>query len=291
MERMESIAGLLSEATQRLVKSQSLAQREARLEACVLASHALRVNRTWLIAHDQDIPTQEQAISIEKLICRREAGEPVAYIVGEREFYGRTFMVTSDVLIPRPETELLVETALELLPKNKPLKALDIGTGSGCIAVTLALEAPLWSVTAIDISSLALQLAKENAQRLGARIHFIQSDLYAELSRQRFDLIVSNPPYIAQEDPHLRQGDVRFEPRTALTSGMDGLDAIRAIATAAPRYLNAEGLLFIEHGFEQGSACRQIFECNGFHGVSSHRDLAGLERITAGRLPAADIDH
>ena len=286
-----NISELVGTTAQRLARALGLDPREARLEARILVGHAMTTDRAWLIAHDQDTPTHAQCLAVESLVSRRESGEPVAYILGEREFYGRRFKVNPEVLIPRPETELLVETALERLPKNKPLEALDIGTGSGCIAVTLALESPFWSVTAVDISSPALQLAKENAQRLGARIRFIQSDLYAELGGQHFDLIVSNPPYIAQEDPHLQRGDVRFEPRAALTSGMEGLNAIRAIASAAPRHLKTEGLLLMEHGFEQGSACRQILEYNGFHGVSSHRDLAGLERITEGRLPAAGIDH
>ncbi len=286
-----NISELVGTTAQRLAKALNLDPSEARLDARILVGHAMTADRAWLIAHDQDTPTHTQCLAVESLISRREKGEPVAYILGKREFYGRKFKVDPEVLIPRPETELLVETALERLPKSKPLEVLDIGTGSGCIAVTLALESPLWSVTAVDFSSPALQIAKENAQRLGAHIQFIQSDLYAELGGQRFDLIVSNPPYIAQEDPHLRQGDVRFEPRAALTSGMDGLDAIRAIATAAPRFLKPEGLFLVEHGFEQGAACRHIFECNGFQGVSSHRDLAGLERITEGRLPATGIDH
>lgn len=286
-----NVARLLVEAATKIGAALGLEKRESRIEARALACHAWRVDASWLIAHDTDLLTDEMLAMFQTLLSRRLEGIPIAYLVGSREFYGRPFLVSPDVLIPRPDTELLVELALDRIPPDRPVNVLDLGTGSGCIAVTLALESPLWSVTAVDISSSALQLAKENAQRLGAHTHFIQSDMYAELGGQRFDLIVSNPPYIAQEDPHLRQGDVRFEPRAALTSGMDGLDAIRAIAAAAPRYLKPEGLLLMEHGFEQGSACRQIFKCNGFHEVSSHRDLAGLERITEGRLPPANIDH
>lgn len=282
-DSQRTVADCLTAATQQITTALRLEKREARLEARVLVGHAMAVDRAWLIAHDQDIPSHAQYLAIESLIARRENGEPVAYILGEREFYGRRFKVSPTVLIPRPETELLVEAALDRLPTDQPLEVLDIGTGSGCIAVTLSLESPLWSVTAVDISGPALLHAKENAQRLGARVHFIQSNMFAELCEKRFDLIVSNPPYIAEEDPHLLQGDVRFEPGLALASGPKGLDALQTLTQTAPRHLQNGGWLMYEHGWDQAEPAHELMTQSGFMNVQCLRDLAGHNRVTLGQ--------
>jgi release factor glutamine methyltransferase len=278
-----TIATLLADATQRLAAALQLDKREARIEARVLLSHALKVDHAWLIGHDRDIPTPAQCDAIETLISCRAAGEPVAYILGEREFYGRTFKVTPDVLIPRPETELLVEAALQRLPKNRQVNILDIGTGSGCIAITMALEWPLCTVTAMDISAPALRIAEENARRLVAPPHFLQSDMYQAIGNLRFDLILSNPPYIAQRDPHLQQGDVRFEPALALLSGQDGLDALRQLIQDDPKHLVAGGWLILEHGWDQADSIHKLMAQFGLTHVECLPDLAGHARITLGQ--------
>ncbi|MGB9130552.1 MAG: peptide chain release factor N(5)-glutamine methyltransferase [Thiobacillus sp.] len=278
-----TLATLLPKATDRLGQAIRLERREARLEARVLAAHALGVSRAWLIAHDQDALSPSQIGAMEALVARREKGEPIAYILGEREFYGRLFKVTPDVLIPRPETELLIETALERLPGDQPLGVLDIGTGSGCISVTVALERPLWSVTAVDLSDRSLRIARENAQRFGARVGFLQSDIYDALGDRRFDLILSNPPYIAQNDPHLQQGDVRFEPSLALASGAEGLDALRRLVLGAPAHLGPGGWLMFEHGWNQADSARELMTQSRFIKVESLPDLAGHSRVTIGQ--------
>jgi len=288
---LATVAARLDTAAKQIAGALGLEKREARLEAQVLASCALNVNRAWLIAHDQDVLTPAQADAVKTLVARRAQGEPVAYILGEKEFYGHMFKVTPDVLIPRPETELLVEAALERLPKDLPAQVLDLGTGSGCIAVTLALERPDCTVTAVDISVSALQLAKENAERLGAPIYFIQSDLFAELGVQRFDLIVSNPPYIAHEDPHLGKGDVRFEPGLALVSGSNGLDALKILTQAAPRHLQSGGWLVFEHGWDQAEQAIKLITQAGFMNVECLRDIAGHNRVTLGQWRHSDGDH
>lgn len=272
---------LLPIATARLSHALALSQHEARLEAQVLAAHALGVNRAWLVAHDTDTLTPAQTAAIEALVARREGGEPVAYILGEREFYGRLFKVTPDILIPRPETELLVEAVLERLPKGKPAQVLDLGTGSGCIAISLALERPLSQITAVDASPAALAIAKENALCLGAaNIEFIQSEWYTALDAQKFDIIVSNPPYIPEDDPHLTRGDLRFEPLTALASGSDGLDACRRIVEGAAEYLEAGGWLLLEHGYDQSG--ESLLALAGYRATFTVTDLAGKPRISGG---------
>lgn len=278
-----TLATLLPKAAERLRQAIRLERREARLEAQILAAYALGVSRAWLIAHDQDALNPNQIDVMENLIARREKGEPVAYIMGKKEFYGRMFRVTPDVLIPRPETELLLEVAFERMPKDQALDVLDIGAGSGCISITVALERPNWSVTAVDISSSTLCIAKENARQLGARVFFLQSDLFDALGERRFDLILSNPPYIAQDDPHLQQGDVRFEPMQALASGEDGLDALRRLIQTAPMHLCPDGWLMFEHGWNQADNARQFMAQSGFMNVESLPDLAGHSRATLGQ--------
>ncbi len=252
------------------------------LEAELMIAHGLGRNRAWLYAHLDD-PVDE-VDAIQALIERRRDGEPVAYILGRREFYGRDFVVTPDVLIPRPETELLIDLALELpLPDNA--RALDIGTGTGCIALTLSAERPGWTVMASDISSRALEVARRNRQRLGLdRVELFQADVYPSSDSLDLNLIVTNPPYINEKDHHLNEGDVRFEPRTALTPGADGLDVIRRIVDTAPRHLVTGGWLLIEHGHDQGAAVAGLLRGHGLTDVRTRPDLAGLDRVTMGAL-------
>lgn len=282
---MAVLADQFKSAVARLVEALALEPREARLEAQILAAHALGVNRAWLIAHDRDPLSDTQAAAVESLLARRERGEPVAYILGEKEFHGRAFKVTPDVLIPRPETELLVEAALECLPKDRGAKILDLGTGSGCIAISLALERPAWSLTAVDISPAALKIARENAARLGARLDFVLSDLFAGIPPGTFDAIVSNPPYVAAADPHLARGDARHEPLTALAAGPEGMDVLAALTARAPQHLRPGGWLLLEHGWDQGDKCRGLMAQSGFMDIRTLPDLAGHERISLGRQP------
>lgn len=251
----------------------------------MLFAHALGVNRAWLIGHDRDLLTPEQTAAIEALLKRRLAGEPVAYLLGEREFYGHPFRVTPDVLIPRPDTELLVELALQRLPQDATLNVLDIGVGSGAVAVSLALERPGCRVTGVDISVAALRVAVANAAALHADVEFLRSDGYETLGKRRFHLIASNPPYIAAADPHLQQGDLRFEPPQALASGDDGLDLIRRLITGAAAHLEPGGWLLLEHGWDQAAPVRALLRAAGFHEVFSATDLAGHERVMGGVFP------
>jgi release factor glutamine methyltransferase len=278
------LTDLLPQHTSRLAMALNLDRREARLEAQILIARALDVERAWLIAHDRDVLTVAQLDAIESLIARRANGEPVAYMLAEREFYGRTFKVTPDVLIPRPETELLVDAALEHLPENSACHILDLGTGSGAIAITLALQRPLSTVLAVDTSPAALAIAQENARRLGAaNVECVNGNWYAMLDVKNFDIIVSNPPYIAASDPHLASGDLRFEPRQALASGADGLDDLRQIIAGAPAHLVDQGWLMLEHGCDQASAVTALLQQHGFVAIRTLQDLAGLDRVSAGR--------
>lgn len=276
-----TLADLLTAAAARLAESSA----SPRLDARLLARHALGVGDTWLIAHGKEAIDPTRAAAIGALIERRAAGEPVAYILGKREFYGRDFRVTPDTLIPRPETEHLVEAALDRLA-HRPAAVLDIGTGTGCIAITLKLARPEWSLTAVDLSPAALAVARENGQSLDAEITWLESDFFTALSGQRFDLIVSNPPYIATADPHLAQGDLRFEPATALASGTDGLNALRAIVKSAPTYMKPGAWLMLEHGYDQAEAMSALLRDAGFEEGFLIRDLAGQARVSGGRLGA-----
>jgi release factor glutamine methyltransferase len=242
-------------------------------------------DRAWLFAHPDEKCRWEDFSRFMGLVARRQAGEPMAYLTGEREFHSRSFRVSPDVLIPRPETELLVEQAMKLdLPERA--KVLDIGTGSGCIAVTLCLERPNWQVTAVDRSETALQVAESNRDCLGARaLELLHGSLFEPVRDRRFDLIVSNPPYIASGDEHLSQGDVRFEPDLALVAGVDGLEIIRQIVAKAPDHLEQGGWLLLEHGHDQAAAVRNLLEAAGFEQVGSQRDLAGIERVSFGKAP------
>ena len=220
---------------------------------------------------------------METLLARREVGEPVAYILGEREFHGHVFRVTQDVLIPRPETELLVDVALKRGPPRGPARVLDLGTGCGCIALSLALARPNWEVWAVERSTAALMVAQENARLLGARVIFHEGDWFTGLAGASFDLIVSNPPYVALADVHLSRGDPRHEPRSALVAGPDGLDDLRLLAGGAPGHLLRGGWLLLEHGSEQGAACRHLMGLAGLRHIESLADLAGHDRVTVGQ--------
>lgn len=258
--------------------------RDARLDAKVLAAFAWNVAPAWLIAHDNDAPDAGLLRRYLQLVERRSNGEPVAYLIGTREFYGRPFSVTPDVLIPRPDTELLVERALACLPPDQPANVLDLGTGSGCIAVTLALERPLAHVVAVDRSSAALAVARLNARTLGATTECLASDWFDALAGRRFDIIVGNPPYVAEADPHLSHGDVRFEPSSALVSGIAGLDDLRRLISQAHDYLAPGGHLLLEHGFDQASAVQALFANAGYAGILTWPDLAGNPRVSGGHL-------
>jgi release factor glutamine methyltransferase len=250
------------------------------LDARILMSTALKLSRVQLITQSEAMLTVDEARRLSALFQRRLNGEPIAYIVGEREFYGLAFHVTPDVLIPRPDTELLVELAIDRLPKNG--RALDMGTGSGAIAVALARSRPDASVTALDVSPAALAIARNNAIAHGVKILFIESDWYGALHDQQFDLIISNPPYIVAGDQHLSQGDLRFEPVDALTDHADGLSALRTIIAGASRHLTSGGCLLMEHGYDQAAAVRRLLEAHAFYEVQSWRDLAGIERASGG---------
>ncbi|MFP5382056.1 MAG: peptide chain release factor N(5)-glutamine methyltransferase [Gammaproteobacteria bacterium] len=278
------MANVLAAASHQLAAALGLEKREARLEARVLAACAWNVEPAWLIAHDTDTLSAAHGAAFESLLARRLAGEPVAYLTGSREFFGRAFQVTPDVLIPRPDTELLVELALVRLPPDVPLDILDLGTGSGCIAITLALERPRGRVTAVDRSSTALTLARRNADILNATVEFLDSDWFAALAGRRFDLIVTNPPYVASADPHLNRGDVRFEPVSALAAGADGLTDLRQLIAAAPAYLMPGGWLLLEHGWDQGEAVRTLLRHAGLAHSATWHDLAGHARVSGAQL-------
>lgn len=282
-----SLAVLIASATDALAGTLALDRREARLEAQILLGQVLGKPRAWLLAHDRDELTAEQQAAFAALLARRLGGEPVAYILGEREFYGHLFKVSPAVLIPRPETELLVDLALARLPEGQAARVLDLGTGSGAVAVSLALARPAAQVTAVEVSPAALAVARDNAARLGAHNVELRAGSWFEpvAETERFALIVSNPPYIADKDPHLGQGDLRFEPSGALASGVDGLDDIRLIVAGATRHLLPGGWLLFEHGYDQAAQCRDLLWAAGFEAVDSVADLAGIERVTLGRRP------
>ncbi|MBT0963925.1 peptide chain release factor N(5)-glutamine methyltransferase [Denitromonas iodatirespirans] len=258
-----------------------------RTDARILMAEAIGRPSSFLVAHPETVLTAEQQARFAQWVTRRAAGEPVAYLIGTREFYGRPFAVSPAVLIPRPETEGIIDIAREAFP-TAPSHVLDLGTGSGALAVTLALLWPEAAVVAVDRSAAALAVAAANARQLGARVDVLESDWFSALpAARRFDLIVSNPPYVAEGDPHLGEGDVRFEPPGALAAGADGLDDIRRIAADAAPRLASGGCLLVEHGYDQGAAVRQILALGGLARVRSWTDLAGIERITGGWLDAA----
>ncbi len=259
---------------------------EARFEVQLLMAHALRSNRAWLLAHTDESLSAGTAAEYGGYLQRRLQGEPMAYIFGEKEFYGLLLTVNADVLIPRPETELLVDLALECMPAAETPHVLDLGTGSGAIVLALAKLRPWSRCLAVDISADALRIAEANAARLQLQnVRFQESDWWKNISLgSKFNVIVSNPPYIAAGDRHLQTGDLRFEPAQALAAGATGLDDLQTIINGAPSYLKKNGWLLLEHGFDQGNAVRQLFAAAGFKEIQTLRDLAGCERVSTGRI-------
>jgi release factor glutamine methyltransferase len=256
----------------------------ARIEVQCLLQAVLRVNRAYLITHSEQVLTGLEQEQYRELFERRLQGEPIAYLLGAREFFGLNFKVTPATLIPRPDTELLVELALQRIPKLGNCRVLDMGTGSGAIALSIAQVRPDAAVVAVDISEAALQVAQQNQRELAINnAEFLPSDWFSSLVKVKFDVIVSNPPYIAANDEHLTQGDVRFEPLSALASGKDGLRDIRRISAQAMQHLNAQGWLMFEHGYDQAEQVREILRQAGFQQVFSARDLSGIERVTGGQ--------
>ncbi|MBL8297208.1 MAG: peptide chain release factor N(5)-glutamine methyltransferase [Rhodanobacteraceae bacterium] len=274
---MSRVRDCLSAAAQRLGGG------EARLEAEVLLLHVLGQPRAWLYAHADDELAPAQCIAFDRLVARRHAGEPVAYVTGSREFWSLDLAVTPATLIPRADTERLVELALERLPQERVVDVADLGTGSGAIALAIATERPHARVVATDASGEALAVADANAKKNNiSNVVFAEGSWLAAVPGRLFDLIASNPPYIAADDIHLAQGDLRFEPRSALVAGADGLDDIRHIVRTAPAQLRQHGWLLLEHGYEQGSAVRSLLLAAGFCDVATWQDLAGLERVSGG---------
>lgn len=273
---MADVRTLLVAATARLGE---------RADAEALLLHVLGQSRSWLFAHADDALDTDVRTAFEALVARRAAGEPVAYLTGRRGFWTLELEVTPATLIPRPETELLVELALERLPRDMACRVADLGTGSGAIALALASERPQAQVVATDASVDALAVARRNAQRLGIRnVRFVQGDWLAPLVGERFVLVVSNPPYIEAADPHLAQGDLRYEPAAALASGADGLDAIRRIVADACAHLEPGGWLLFEHGWNQGDAARALLREAGYVQVFTAQDLEARDRVSGGAM-------
>ena len=256
-----------------------------RTDATVIMSEVLGVNRAWIAANPMRILSETQDAQIEMLAAQRAMGRPVAYLLDRREFYGRDFALDASVLIPRPETETLIEAALPRLTPRA--SCLDLGTGSGAIAITLACQRPEARLVATDVSDAALAVARRNAERhhCSGRVEFLKGSWYEPLAGRAFDVIVSNPPYVAAADPHLGRGDLRFEPREALTDGSaDGLASIRAIVAGAPAHLRPGGWLLFEHGHDQAAAARGLLESAGFGSIVSLPDLAGIARVAGGKI-------
>jgi release factor glutamine methyltransferase len=253
-----------------------------RQEAEILLRAVLGCGQAHLIAHAEDGVKSSKAHAAQAWFARRRAGEPVSYITGKREFYGLSLQLTPDVLIPRPETEQLVELALERLSAIPSARVLEVGTGSGAIAVALASLRPRWKITAVDVSEAALDVARRNALEHAVEVEFARSDWFESVGPRAFDLVVSNPPYVAAGDPHLERGDARFEPRLALVGGADGLGCLREIASGARHCLRPGGLLLLEHGYDQGELCVALLRGLGYAEVADCRDLAGLPRLCSG---------
>ena len=276
---MIDIKHSLDHATRLLAATSS----SARLDAELLLSYALNQSRAFFYAHPEEMLTLEQQAHFQQLTAQRSAGTPIAYLTQTREFWSLNLRISKDTLIPRPETELLVELALTLLGDVAAASVLDLGTGSGAIALALASERPNWRVLAVDNSQAAIDVARDNAAQLSlANVNVVCSDWFEAIAPQRFNAIVSNPPYIAAHDEHLRLGDLRFEPRTALVSGTDGLHALAHIIQHSVERLKPNGLLLLEHGFTQGPAVKALLEQAGYQGVRCWPDLQGHDRISGG---------
>jgi release factor glutamine methyltransferase len=280
MSDRPTLAKLLAFATQRLEDVSPT----ARLDAEVLLAAAVQKPREFLFAWPDSQSSAAEVAAFEVMVQRRAGGEPVSYITGWREFWSQDLMVTPDVLVPRPETEDLVRLALEQLPRDEPARVADVGTGSGNIAIAIAIERPLATVLGIDVSAAALDVARSNCSRLDiANIEFAQNDLLGDLEGEPLDLVASNLPYVATEDPAMEALGVRFEPRLALDGGDDGLNVIRRLVAELPGVLNAGGTTLLEHGCDQGPAVRELLAAQGFQQVMTHQDDAHLDRITQGK--------
>lgn len=275
----DTLAALIDKAAAEL----AVASPAPRLDAELLLAHALGKERSYLRAYpEKHLDTQALEV-FRGLLAARKGGEPIAYLTSKREFWSLPLKVTTATLIPRHETELLVELALQRIPKSAAWRLLDLGTGSGAVALALAHERPRCRITATDLSAPALAVAVENAADLGlANVEFLDGDWFIPLGKRQFHLIVSNPPYVREGDPHLKMGDVRFEPHSALTAGSDGLRDLSRIIASAPRYLEQGAWILLEHGHDQGPAVRALLSEHGFHDVTTSRDLHGVERASSG---------
>jgi release factor glutamine methyltransferase len=277
----ESVRMLLENAAASLARTSP----SAALDAQVLLALVLGRSRGELRSRPEHVPSADERARFAELVRRRGTGEPVAYLRGVREFWSMPLRVTADVLVPRPETELVVEIALARIPEDVSWRVLDLGTGSGAIALAIARERPRCTVIATDLSGEALDVARENASALGVRnVELRRGEWYAPLPGERFHLIASNPPYVAEGDPALRTGELSFEPNVALAAGTDGLRALRAVGAGAPAHLEQGGLIVLEHGGDQRDAVREMLEANGFELIQCYQDLAGLDRVSAARL-------
>lgn len=314
-----NIHAILHEAQSLLSQTLEISKYEAKLEAQLLLQQVLNVNRAWLIAHEKDALQPNVNAAFEASLKRRQTGEPMAYILGSREFYGLDLIVTPDTLIPRPDTETLVEAALGKIPQsditqnlpsrsrsesvltsgldfdlrqNDNISVLDLGTGSGAIALAIAKSCPQVSITAVDASSAAIAIANKNARNLNlTNVQFVLSNWFDDITHEKFDVIVSNPPYIEQNDMHLSQGDLRFEPLSALASGVDGLDDIRRIISNCLVYLKPQGWLMLEHGYNQAEQVADLMAETGLTNVETIRDLGGNDRVTIGKNPLIVSTH
>jgi release factor glutamine methyltransferase len=279
VRQAKNIQHILQQDSQRISCALDMDAASSRIEVQCLLQAVLKVNRAYLLTHPERVLDEGESLRYTALFSRRMKGEPIAYILGEREFFGHAFKVTADTLIPRPETELLVELALQQIGRHQ--RMLDLGTGSGAIAITVAHARPDIEVIAVDASMAALDVARYNANALKANnVRFLQSDWFSGLDGERFDIIVSNPPYIESNDEHL--SGLSFEPLIALVSGADGLDDIRRIVKGAVHYLKPGGWLMLEHGYDQAEKVRELLRQSGFSEISSERDLSGIERVTKG---------
>ncbi len=277
---MQDIQSALTEASRILAESSDSPELDAEILLCLI----LEKNRSYLRSWPKKQLHAQQRLQYKTLLTKRQQGTPIAYITGQREFWSREFKVSPDVLIPRPDTELLIELALPLIPKDKSCKLIDLGTGSGAIAVTLATERPYAQIIGTDSSEAALKIAKQNADHYHCRnLRLLQSFWFEQIADTDFDLVISNPPYIAANDPHLQQGDLRFEPHSALVADENGLKDISVIAESACKHLKEGGFLLIEHGYNQQPQVQAIFESFDYANIQTHSDLGGNPRVTVGQ--------
>lgn len=252
-------------------------------EKLILIEYTIKKNKSWIIAHDDEMISEQIRSEYYKVASRRLNGEPISYITGYREFMGHEFIITPDVLIPRHDTEILVERSIEYLYSQKKPSILDLGTGSGIVAISIGLAIPDADIWACDISNKALMIAKANASKLGVNIQFVESDWFNSLGQlKKFDLIVSNPPYISKNDRHLNEGDLRFEPLMSLTDNYDGLSALRIIVKNSIMYLKPGAMLIVEHGWNQSNEVYNMFKCNNYINIETKCDLSGIKRICGG---------